>query len=103
MTNKETSVKSEKINKPKKAVAKKDAVKKEIIDNKVLFSDKLFELEILRTDDSPEEVTYFTSMFYDLLTLFTQPFQSETFDFSAYTGIREEFRYYSVQIKSNIL
>jgi len=47
-----------------------------------LFSDKLFELEILRTDDSPEEVTYFTSMFYDLLTLFTQPFQSETFDFS---------------------
>jgi predicted unusual protein kinase regulating ubiquinone biosynthesis (AarF/ABC1/UbiB family) len=59
-----------------------ELVKKEIIDNKVLFSDKLFELEILRTDDSPEEVAYFTSMFYDLLTLFTQPFQSETFDFS---------------------
>jgi predicted unusual protein kinase regulating ubiquinone biosynthesis (AarF/ABC1/UbiB family) len=59
-----------------------ELVKKEIIDNKASFSDKLFELEILRTDDSPEEVTYFTSMFYDLLTLFTQPFQTETFDFS---------------------
>jgi predicted unusual protein kinase regulating ubiquinone biosynthesis (AarF/ABC1/UbiB family) len=59
-----------------------ELIKKEIIDNKVLFSDKLFELEILRTDDSPEEIDYFTSMFYDLLSLFTQPFQTESFDFS---------------------
>jgi len=59
-----------------------ELIKKEIIDNKVLFSDKLFELEILRTDDSPEEIDYFTSMFYDLLSLFTLPFQTETFDFS---------------------
>lgn len=59
-----------------------ELIKKEIIDNKVLFSDKLFELEILRTDDSPEEIEYFTSMFYDLLSLFTLPFQTETFDFS---------------------
>jgi hypothetical protein len=44
-----------------------------------LFSEKLFELEILRTDDS-EEIAYFTSIFYDLLSLFTKPFQ-ETFDF----------------------
>jgi predicted unusual protein kinase regulating ubiquinone biosynthesis (AarF/ABC1/UbiB family) len=59
-----------------------ELIKKEIIDNKVLFSDKLFELEILRTDDSPEEIEYFTTMFYDLLSLFTQPFQTEHFDFS---------------------
>ncbi len=59
-----------------------ELIKKEIIDNKVLSSDKLFELEILRTDDSPEEIEYFTSMFYDLLSLFTLPFQTETFDFS---------------------
>lgn len=39
-------------------------------------------MEILRTDDSPEEIEYFTSMFYDLLSLFTLPFQTETFDFS---------------------
>jgi hypothetical protein len=28
-----------------------------------------FELEILRTDDSKEEITYFTELFYDLLSL----------------------------------
>lgn len=59
-----------------------ELIKKEIIDNEQLFSDKLFELEILRKDDSQQEVDYFTSMFYDLLSLFTLPFQTDTFDFS---------------------
>lgn len=59
-----------------------ELINKEIIDNKILFSNKLFELEILRVDDSEEEIDYFTSMFYDLLSLFTKPFQSKTFDFS---------------------
>ena len=59
-----------------------ELINKEVIDNTQLFSDKLFELEILRVDDSKEEIEYFTQMFYDLLSLFTQPFQSETFDFS---------------------
>ena len=40
------------------------------------------ELEILRTDDTKEEVEYFTTMFYDLMYLFTLPFQEEHFDFS---------------------
>jgi predicted unusual protein kinase regulating ubiquinone biosynthesis (AarF/ABC1/UbiB family) len=57
-------------------------IDKNIINNPKLFSDKLFELEILRVDDSNEEVAYFTSMFYDLLYLFTKPFQEVTFDFS---------------------
>ncbi|MDI6050537.1 AarF/UbiB family protein [Flavobacterium sp. XS2P24] len=59
-----------------------ELINKEVIDNKKLFSQKLFELEILRVDDSKEEVEYFTQMFYDLLSLFTKPFQTETFDFS---------------------
>ena len=59
-----------------------ELINKEVIDNKILFKKKLFELEILRVDDSKEEIEYFTQMFYDLLSLFTQPFQSETFDFS---------------------
>ncbi len=59
----------------------------ELIDKKVIndpnkFNAKLFELEILRADDSPEEISYFTEMFYDLLSLFTKPFQEESFDFS---------------------
>ena len=59
-----------------------ELIDKKVINNPKLFSDKLFELEILRTDDSKEEVTYFTDMFYDLLSLFTKPFQEENFDFS---------------------
>lgn len=59
-----------------------ELIDKKVIDNKQLFSDKLFELEILRVDDSEEEIKYFTQMFYDLLSLFTKPFQEENFDFS---------------------
>ena len=58
-----------------------ELINKEIIDNKQLFNAKLFELEILRKEDSAEEIEYFTSMFYDLLSLFTLPFQNTHFDF----------------------
>jgi predicted unusual protein kinase regulating ubiquinone biosynthesis (AarF/ABC1/UbiB family) len=54
----------------------------EVIDNPELFRTKLYELEILRTDDSPEEIKYFTSLFHQLLSLFTQPFHGDFFDFS---------------------
>jgi predicted unusual protein kinase regulating ubiquinone biosynthesis (AarF/ABC1/UbiB family) len=57
-------------------------IDKEVIDDEKRFSEKLFELEILRADDKKAEIDYFTSMFYDLLSLFTKPFQSETFDFA---------------------
>lgn len=50
--------------------------------NPEFFSKKLYELEILREDDSPEEIEFFTQMFHELLSLFTQPFNQETFDFS---------------------
>ncbi len=54
----------------------------EIINNPILFKEKLYELEILRTDDSKEEVAYFTGIFFRLLSLFTKPFHSDYFDFS---------------------
>ncbi|NHM06364.1 AarF/ABC1/UbiB kinase family protein [Flavobacterium sp. CYK-4] len=53
-----------------------------IINTPVLFEAKLYELEILRTDDSPEEIQYFTGIFHRLLSLFTQPFHGDYFDFS---------------------
>lgn len=59
-----------------------ELARKESILNKEFFNQKLYELEILRTDDSPEEVKFFSVLFHDLLSLFTQPFHSETFDFS---------------------
>lgn len=50
--------------------------------NPKLFKEKLYELEILLADDSEEEIDFFSEMFHDLLTVFTEPFQQEEFDFS---------------------
>ena len=55
---------------------------KKIIDTPKLFKEKLFELEILTPTDTPEELTFFTSMFHDLLSVFTLPFHDAVFDFS---------------------
>jgi predicted unusual protein kinase regulating ubiquinone biosynthesis (AarF/ABC1/UbiB family) len=59
-----------------------ELINKNVITDESRFNAKLFELEILRTDDTPAEIEYFTAMFHDLLSLFTQPFQNETFDFA---------------------
>ena len=55
---------------------------KEVLDNSEIFHNKLLELEILREDDSEEEIIFFTNMFHDVLSFFTQPFREETFNFS---------------------
>ena len=54
----------------------------EVINNPVLFDQKMYELEILRHDDSPAELVYFKDMFFRLLSLFTKPFHGDYFDFS---------------------
>jgi len=59
-----------------------ELAKKESLENKDIFTKKMFELEILREDDSLEELEFFSAMFHELLSLFTQPFHVETFDFS---------------------
>jgi len=59
-----------------------ELAKPENIKNKDYFLSKLYELEILREDDSQEEIIFFTDMFHEMLSLFTQPFHSENFDFS---------------------
>lgn len=59
-----------------------ELAKKECIDNPELFDAKMYELEILRADDSQEELAFFRSLFHELLSLFTQPFHNDTFDFS---------------------
>ena len=59
-----------------------ELAKAENINNSRLFRSKLFELEILREDDSAEEIEFFSHMFYEMLSLFTQPFHQEIFDFS---------------------
>lgn len=44
--------------------------------------EKMYELEILREDDSQAEVEFFSKMFHELLTVFTRPFQEGSYDFS---------------------
>jgi predicted unusual protein kinase regulating ubiquinone biosynthesis (AarF/ABC1/UbiB family) len=59
-----------------------ELAKKESINNPAIFDQKLRELEILRPDDTPDEVVYFSKLFHEMLSLFTQPFHVDTFDFS---------------------
>lgn len=59
-----------------------ELAKPESIANKEFFNSKLYELEILRADDSKEEIAFFSEMFHEMLSLFTQPFHAEVFDFS---------------------
>lgn len=53
--------------------------------NPEIFRQKLYELEILRKDDSEEEISFFSALFFEMLSLFTQPFHQEQFDFSDQT------------------
>jgi predicted unusual protein kinase regulating ubiquinone biosynthesis (AarF/ABC1/UbiB family) len=59
-----------------------ELAKPENINNKEYFVSKLYELEILKEDDTKEELAFFTEMFHEMLSLFTQPFHKESFDFS---------------------
>ena len=59
-----------------------ELAQKENISNPAFFEEKLYELEILRKDDSEEEIVFFKEMFHEMLSLFTQPFHQEEFDFS---------------------
>ncbi|HZJ35032.1 MAG TPA: AarF/UbiB family protein [Gillisia sp.] len=55
---------------------------KKNIEDPEFFNQKLIELEILREDDSPKEIKFFSDLFYQMLSLFTSPFHDESFDFA---------------------
>ncbi|MCF2446277.1 AarF/ABC1/UbiB kinase family protein [Dyadobacter sp. CY345] len=59
-----------------------ELAEKENMNDPVIFRNKLFELEILTNKDTPEETVYFSTLFHEILTLFTEPFQVEEFDFA---------------------
>ena len=59
-----------------------ELAKPEVINDPKQFTEKMYELEILREDDSQEELDFFSDMFFDMLSLFTKPFHNEIFDFS---------------------
>jgi predicted unusual protein kinase regulating ubiquinone biosynthesis (AarF/ABC1/UbiB family) len=59
-----------------------ELAKPSVIGDAAKFKEKLYELEILKLDDTAEEIKFFSVMFHELLSLFTKPFHSEEFDFS---------------------
>lgn len=60
-----------------------ELARKEVIENESLFEQKLVELEILTPQDTPGERKFFKELFRELLTLFTMPFNQDTFDFGS--------------------
>ena len=66
-----------------------DLVDKEILHNEVAFEERLIALEIIRPDDTDAGIQEIKAFFYDLLCLFTKPFQEETFDFANDTFFAE--------------
>ena len=46
------------------------------------FKKYLFELEVLKTNDTEKEIHFFENLFREMLSIFTLPFQGDTFDFS---------------------
>ncbi|MBX2828390.1 MAG: AarF/ABC1/UbiB kinase family protein [Flavobacteriaceae bacterium] len=59
-----------------------ELAQEESLSNKELFNEKLYELEILKPEDSPQEIAFFTAMFHEMLSIFTKPFHTDVFDFS---------------------
>ncbi|MBQ0735998.1 ABC1 kinase family protein [Aquimarina celericrescens] len=53
------------------------------IDDPCFFAQKMFQLEILREDDTPEEKRFFSELFHEMLSLFTKPFNETVFDFAS--------------------
>lgn len=58
-----------------------DLTKRENFENKVIFEERLYELEILHENDTPKEKEFFSELYYQMLSLFAQPLNKETFDF----------------------
>lgn len=60
-----------------------ELAKKENISDDTIFTETLYELEILVSTDSPEEIKFFKELFHEMLSLFTSPFHEDTFDFGS--------------------
>lgn len=52
-----------------------------VLNDPEAFEKNMYTLEILRSDDSEEEKAFFLSAFHDLLSVFAEPFNHDTFDF----------------------
>jgi predicted unusual protein kinase regulating ubiquinone biosynthesis (AarF/ABC1/UbiB family) len=60
-----------------------ELAKREVFDNETLYTQKLYELEILNPNDSDQELQFFKQLFREMLSLFTAPFNQTRFDFGS--------------------
>ncbi len=58
-----------------------ELAQKENITNEKVFLSKLYQLEILKSSDTEEELKFFSAIFREMLMLFTTPFHEDKFDF----------------------
>jgi len=74
-----------------------ELTKNAVLDDPKQFLKKLKKLEIIKESDSKKDIAFFSQLFHELLSLFAQPFNAETFDFSDETffgsiaGLAEKF------------
>lgn len=74
-----------------------DLVLHQNLNDKKLFKEKMYQLEILKPEDSEKEIRFFTQLFHELISVFVQPFNHEYFDFADPTffnqiaGLTEKF------------
>lgn len=59
-----------------------ELTQKEVLNNKELYHEKLYELEILKETDTPQQIEFFSALFHEVLSLLAQPFQHNEFNFS---------------------
>ena len=53
----------------------------DLINNPELLRERMFDLELLKPTDTPSQERYFTELFHEMLSLFSEPFHYESFDF----------------------
>ncbi|GHA39734.1 ABC transporter [Salinimicrobium marinum] len=58
-----------------------ELTKKENFEDPAFFRNKLLELDILKEGDSEKEVDFFSELYYQMLSMFAKPLNSDTFDF----------------------
>jgi len=66
-----------------------ELVDKKNRDNPETFRSILKQLEVIFENDAPKEIEFIEKLFHELLSVFTKPFQSKTFDFSNETFFQE--------------
>ena len=54
---------------------------KDSFENPTQLKERMLQLELLKPSDSEKEEKFFMDLFHEMLSLFSEPFQQETFDF----------------------